>query len=387
MSSSAVRAIALAVPIVLVCVAASPALGQPTRELTKIQVPTPTPTPASKALLSGPKGLPVAVEGRLRAAGLDPADPQLKSKLASKYDDLRRSLPRAGGGMTTQPMNRVTTYGSPLLGSPPAGARAERILATAGPASLEIVNANLSIWEVGADIKVRGSQSYLPADIRYKVTGPCGLDVSGRMGSATGWLMCCFWHPDGSESMHLSGGYQGTWKLGGEGRTVTLALSAPGLPTATKTFNGVWGSFQHVVVTFTVDSAPPFVGANEAGLEASSAKLGGTGPRSNDGTPWAPTSGEDTLGLGVFLGAGYTVSETKVTEAHSKLDPPGYGAPDNAYRYARVTRPPQAGRLQTGVQWMYGPAESLSYTVRWTLLGPMGQRPLSTLPKSGPCDN
>jgi len=43
--------------------------------------------------------------------------------------------------------------------------------------------------------------------------------------------------------------------------------------------------------------------------------------------------------------------------------------------------------LQTGVRWHYGYGESLSYTIQWILKGPYGQRPLKTMPLSGPCDS
>ena len=93
------------------------------------------------------------------------------------------------------------------------------------------------------------------------------------------------------------------------------------------------------------------------------------------------------VGVGVNLGSGWSVTSTKIIAAHSVLDAPNDSTPDDSYRGASVTQPPSSGRLQTGVHWHYGVAESLSYTIEWQLQGPSGQRPLLTMPLGGPCDS
>jgi hypothetical protein len=93
------------------------------------------------------------------------------------------------------------------------------------------------------------------------------------------------------------------------------------------------------------------------------------------------------VALGVNLGAGYVVLDTKIAAVHSQLDAPYVTAPETSYRYARIKTKPDGGRITTVVEWMYGPAESLTYTIQWTLKGPLGQRPLLTMPLGGPCDS
>jgi len=96
--------------------------------------------------------------------------------------------------------------------------------------------------------------------------------------------------------------------------------------------------------------------------------------------------GEDILGSGIQLGAGY-VAKAEIIASHSVADLGGDASPDNTYRGASVSVQPQANRLQTTVKWHIGPGDSLQYQVRWTLTGPYGQRALMTMPKQGICDS
>jgi hypothetical protein len=332
--------------------------------------------------------LPPGLEQRLKSAGLDAGDPQLSTKLKGRHDAFRRLAKNAGGTVTAQPMSAKRTVHPPAA-APTPGLTLQRTVTPSGPPSLEILQASASPWEVSGRLKVRSPKTLAPSDVKYQLSGPCGLNGGGTLWKEDGAWVCCFYDEQGSEFMNLSSGYHGgdVWKLGGTGRTVTLTFSSPGLPSATKTFENVVGSYQQVKVTLVVDSAPPFLGSNQAGIQASNANFGGSGARSNDGAPWVATNGQDTLGLGIFLGKGYSVTDTKIVSAHSKLDAPGSTAAENAYRYAKIKTKPDAGRLQTVVDWMYGPGESLSYTIEWTLTGPMGQRPLTTMPLSGDCDS
>jgi hypothetical protein len=142
-------------------------------------------------------------------------------------------------------------------------------------------------------------------------------------------------------------------------------------------------------ITLLIDSAPPFMSANNYGFDKSRAHFSAPDTaRSDPGANLnATTSGEDTLGFGVNLGAGWSVKNTRIVSAHSGLDAPNNSEPDNVFRGAVVTQSPAAGRLQTVVRWHYGAFESLSYTIQWELEGPGGQRPLMTMPLGGPCDS
>jgi hypothetical protein len=138
--------------------------------------------------------------------------------------------------------------------------------------------------------------------------------------------------------------------------------------------------------TLTVGPAPPLLpAANDMGLVAAAFALASpTQTRFNGGA--TPMQGTDIIGVGVPLGAGYSVTAQVVT-AHSVADIGGDSSPDNQYRGAIATIQPGANRFETVIQWHIGPGDSLQYTVQWTFTGPLGQRPLLTMPLRGPCDS
>jgi hypothetical protein len=351
--------------------------------------PGPTPTAVLHAMPKsvGP-ALPAGLADRIKTHGLLATDPQLKSKLAALLESRGRARGNRGS-VVAQIVQGRGGYGEKNKASAPPDTKGRKTAPPSGPPTFEVTSAFLSPWDVDATLNVKAAKFYAAGEVTYKVSGPCGLDYGGPLESDGPLGLCCFVEENGAEKMFLRNysNHADKWRLGADGKTVTLTFAAAGLPNASKTFTGAIGAGQQVKVTLTVDAVAPFLGANAAGLQGANAKFGGTGPRSSDGEPWTPTTGEDSLGLGVFLGKGYKVTETKIVAAQSKLDAPGNTAPDNAYRYARVKTKPDADRLQTVVEWMYGPGESLSYTIEWTIVGPLGQRPLLTMPTSGPCDS
>jgi hypothetical protein len=135
-----------------------------------------------------------------------------------------------------------------------------------------------------------------------------------------------------------------------------------------------------------IGNAPPFIsGTNALGLLPSNSTFGQASvTRFNGGS--SDMTGDDNLGQGIALGAGYTGSAT-VVSATSVADVNGNSPPDNGYRGASVTIQPQSGRLQTQVHWHISPGDSLQYVVDWTLTGAAGQRAVSTMPLGGPCDS
>jgi len=349
--------------------------------------PGPAPTPGTLGPLPSLPGTKTkifsdAAIARLKAAGLDPGDPQLTQKLKTK---LLQSPGRGGkkAGISIQPSAKGSG-GRPY--TLPAGLGKGRTAPPSGPPSLTIDQLSLDPFRIAGLLKVRSGKFVNPGDISYRLQEPtCGVDVSGVL-EGGGSVVCCGVDADGTEWMSVEDFLGTPFVLGGKPRNVTATLTSSGLPAATKVFSNIWGRFQAVTITMTIDAQPPHLPANDFGITAANAKLGGSGPRASTGEPWTSTSGEDTIGLGVNLGAGYQVTETKITSAQSQLDPPGANSPENAYRFARIKTKPDGGRLQTVVDWMYGAGESLTYTIEWKLSGPMGQRPLSTMPSAGPCD-
>lgn len=338
-------------------------------------------------------GPPAPAQVRMRAVGIDPADARLAQKLKQRLEAMRaasagrrvflatRALPSGDGGSSRRALPSGLSHG-----------RKKGTLVAVGSIALADPPApHLSSYGIQARVKLHdrfleSPEAWEKSGISYRVTEPVsGLDSSGKL-EACFYFGCNGYDQNGDELMSVwSLPSTQRWAFGAKPRNVSLRLSAPGFTSFTRVFPVV-GDSQEVKITVAIDSAPPFLPSNAFGMQASSAQFGGTGARSSDGDPWTPTTGEDTLGFGVNLGAGYTVKSTKIVAAQSQLDPPGTTNPENAYRFAKVKTNPDGGRLQTVVEWMYGPGESLAYTIEWTLTGPMGQRPLMTMPASGPVD-
>jgi hypothetical protein len=143
--------------------------------------------------------------------------------------------------------------------------------------------------------------------------------------------------------------------------------------------------------SLTIGTDPPFyTQSNELNLGAKAFAFGlPTIKRLNNICPHnscAPIHGYDVIGLNVPLGAGYGAS-ARVVAAHSVLDLAGDSSPDNGYRGATVTTQPGGNRLETIVSWYLNPYESLQYEIQWVFDGPAGQRPVATMPLRGPCDS
>ncbi|PZR63428.1 MAG: hypothetical protein DLM53_01190 [Candidatus Eremiobacter antarcticus] len=131
--------------------------------------------------------------------------------------------------------------------------------------------------------------------------------------------------------------------------------------------------------------ATPAVSTNTYGIGASNATLEyPTTTRVGSGDWSHQTSGDDLIGVSVALEPGWTVTSAKITSANSTTTPTDY-SPDNTWRGASVTTAPTSD-MRTAVHWHYSGIDSLAYTLEWNLTGPVGQRPISTLAKSGSCD-
>jgi hypothetical protein len=149
-----------------------------------------------------------------------------------------------------------------------------------------------------------------------------------------------------------------------------------------------------VTIDATVDQSPAFAGAGtvdpwgSTGLGPGNATLEKPGvERVGDGTNYAAQmQGDDLLGTGLQLGAGWKVTSTRIKSAYSATAPSEL-APDDTWRGAVLKQGPQGSDMRTLVHWHYSGIDSLSYTVEWTLTGPAGQRPLMSMAAAGSCGN
>ena len=129
----------------------------------------------------------------------------------------------------------------------------------------------------------------------------------------------------------------------------------------------------------------PAVATNNYGVGGSNATLDYPGTARVGAGDWSKqTSGDDLIGSGIVLEPGWKVTSAAIISANSTAAPNDF-SPDNTWRGASVTTPPTSD-MRTIVHWHYSGIDSLTYTLEWTLTGPMGQRPISTMAKIGSCD-
>jgi hypothetical protein len=132
-------------------------------------------------------------------------------------------------------------------------------------------------------------------------------------------------------------------------------------------------------------TSTPAVATNNYGLGASNAAFEYPGTARVGSGDWSKqTSGDDLIGASIMLEPGWKVTGGSIISANSTTSPSDF-SPDNIWRGASVTTPPSSD-MRTIVHWHYSGIDSLSYTLEWTLTGPMGQRPFPTMAKIGSCD-
>lgn len=363
-----------------------------------------------------------ATKARLRGAGLDPGDPNLRGKLrarlrqaSSSYVAAHPSAIRLAPSLPSGPAHVQSAGGGGGQLASPAGGSPGRNLARAPIAtirSIQPIFMELDYWgqpvwpplsptmdpnkpngALGAYFALFSSPNDVPNPPKATLTyGPCGLPAT-----ATGMIVTGDSPNQGATAPQTKKHANGIWyyyveipRVGVGGSQQKVTVNADMGPVGSGSFTMTVLPWQATAkITLTIDASPPFLTSNPYGLAAKNGLFGSPGvARLDPGTnPTASTSGDDVVGLGVNLGTGWTVTSATITSAHSVLDAPNDSTPDNAYRGATITKQPSAGRLETGVHWHYGASESLSYTVEWGLAGPWGQRPLSTMPLSGSCDS
>jgi hypothetical protein len=148
-----------------------------------------------------------------------------------------------------------------------------------------------------------------------------------------------------------------------------------------------------VTIDLTIDHSPSVTGPGSVspwgstGLTGQNARLDSAGtPRVGTGDWTAKVQGTDLLGDGVGVGPGWVVTSTVIKSALSAAAPDDT-SPENPWRGASVTLKPQAGSLRTAVAWHYSGVDTLDYTIEWTLTGPLGVRPILTMAKHDSCED
>lgn len=361
-----------------------------------------------------------ATKARLRGAGLDPGDPNLRGKLrarlrqaSSSYVAAHPSAIRLAPSLPSGPSHvQSAGGGGGRLASPAGPGRNLARSPIATIRSIQPIFMELDYWgqplwpplsptmdpnkpdgALGAYFALFSSPNDVPDPPKATLTyGPCGAPAT-----ASGMIVTGDSPSQGASAPGPKHHGNGIWYyyveiprvgVGASQQKVTVNVDMGPVGSGSFTMTALpWQAAAKI--TLTIDASPPFLTSNAYGLAAKNGLFGNPGvARLDPGTnPTASTSGDDVVGLGVNLGTGWTITSATITSAHSVLDSPNDSTPDNAYRGAAITKQPSAGRLETGVHWHYGPSESLSYMIEWGLAGAWGQRPLSTMPLSGSCDS
>lgn len=380
------------------------------------------------------QGLSTAAAARLRSAGLNPADPtfsnQLRERLSGTAAAARPITWQVGTSPATDAAFRAAQQAvaqhvqnvSPSLRQALSGAAMRgRTLQARGVNSAAAVAAGIPLQTTGLFTiplgTAVGANLSMPNLYALTFNAPAGMSLPqtlNSLGKVHFSVPACQVQADAAASvwqlsspalstyaahLPLSVGNAGAFFLLLDDASDTAWMmplgASPHPGTLTFTYAGYIAQYSLTFTegqlnsephTLTVGPAPPLLPAtNDMGLVAAAFALASpTQTRFNGGA--TPMQGTDSIGIGVPLGAGYSVT-AQIVSAHSVADIGGDSSPDNEYRGAVATIQPGANRFETVIQWHIGPGDSLQYVVQWTFTGPLGQRPLLTMPLRGPCDS
>jgi hypothetical protein len=329
--------------------------------------------PASTADVTSPKLLSISPDRlqRLGAAGLRADDPQLNAHLqalaASRHGSLLRPAAKIAFPRVTP--GRQTTWSVTL----PAPA----LLRPAAQGPTPVVT-SLSLIG-GTIVAIKGSNL---------MTSGGTPDVTPNLSIAN-----CGEHPLRAltDSIFLTPTSNELYFAGpGVPENETAQLSA--------TVNGVTTTPQSL--TYPVQIQPPPGGGYSVyvdytspyyvqpdGMGQGPASFSTTGSHISTNFSDPTVTGTDTLGIGTNLANGWTVT-AQIAGVHSYMDAPGDDGSNDAYRSAKIVQQPTSGRLETKVAWSYEGGESISYQITWFFSnGPIGTRPVSTMPKQTTCSD
>jgi hypothetical protein len=345
------------------------------------------PTPSAKAKLSSTV-LESRSAARIRAKGLDPADPNIKTILEalavadsrvkrplatfrtlSTVASSRQVVPKSGGGSspgdtTVKSRTKIHPGEAPKLTTLMGGS----LDVTRAHETRSLAEATYALGEFAAGAQNVGVQVDL---------GSCGVFrydsrleyLRGGTGNGVGPPMVQVWFPSNP-----------VWANRQPGE---LRIVIDGLPSNPLSINtGDYWSETHVAAAMIVNGVPHFSGDGGVGLTAGQMITPG-GPRVSTAPDYqggTGATGVDELGAGIYLLNGYT-ARARIVSAHSYMDAANYSAPSDSYRGATIQQQPDANRLLTRVAWSYSAGESIDYVIEWTLTGSPRKRPLSSMPK------
>jgi hypothetical protein len=230
------------------------------------------------------------------------------------------------------------------------------------------------------------------ADLEYSVPD-CGIDVHSagdfyrwdQSGPSIG-SMIKMTPPKGSYLVFFNT-LNAPWPilpLGSHSHSGTLTVRAKNVTSSPRQVTYAPASFDQPLGPVTVDTDAPFIEPNALGITADNSTFSQASvERINTGD--ADMSGDDYIGQRVQTAPGYSLTASIL--ASRSVSDINDTSPDNAYRGASIKAQPQGNRLETVVHWHVSPGESLQYVLGWDALGPVGQRPLLSMPTSGPCDS
>jgi hypothetical protein len=369
---------------------------------------------ASPVATATPAPVPPAVLERLKSAGLDARAPDFTSRLKALAAQTGPAYVRSHVLSTAPVAVRKASppRPSPLTASAAAGAA--RRLNKALPLTLTKGSIAFQIWDVNhtpSDLSSTPLAS--PVPWAFLVFVEQKVEISGS-GSMTLSLGCAGLRSSAHALVVEAFGdfFKGTpwyfpslgdaypyWVLPDDFPPFAIGKKRSG--TISITFDGVNASAPAsflpteatVTIDVTIDHTPALGGVGtvspwgSTGLASKNALLQNPAtPRVGNGDWTSSLKGNDLVGDGVQVTPGWTITSTTIKSALSAAAPQDT-SPENSWRGAKVTLPPQAGTLRTGVAWHYSGVDTLDYTVEWTLTGPLGVRPLLTMAKHDACED
>jgi hypothetical protein len=317
---------------------------------------------------------------RLRAKGFRADDPALKSKLktlANKHAHDLRNKPRRHAKSIRSIRVSMIALGTPIR----SGIKTPT--SSSGPPHLT------NAWVFGGRVTLVGmGLNSIPNGSTVPVTlhlGNCGIsNTTGEYGGSGSYAA-----PLGVKGIVYP---YAIVPMDGTNGSATATASVGGANTNAVTLpyrQTILNGFDYGVSVAILDTPPQLdnLGVNSSGFVQGTTVLYSTSAPRISTTPFVASSagsGTDILGRGIFLENGYTAS-AKILWASSYMDNPDFTSPCDQDRCASISSQPANGRLETEVQWSYQAGESISYAIEWDFTGPAFFRPISTMPKQGPC--
>lgn len=318
---------------------------------------------------------------RLRAAGLDPSDAALSSKLRALHDSAFANFQNFARAL------QAGTIGQQISKQNASAARHRT-----APPKVAFVGTDLPPNVLGWEINTGEAQTLQIKGAHLHATDGSVSTITFDLGNC-GSITLPDVGPSGAPFVRVDLAPVPFSPLNSVINGVELHvgrfsadLLATYQPPVAQLF-GIFRSFQsanQLTSNVAVASIPPSITSDPALTSSGVSALGMPVSRVSVNPSDPTVSGTDVFGVGTTLLNGFT-AQASIVQSVSQLDVNNNHPASDAYRGATVSTQPQQGRLETRVAWFYSGGESLAYTLRWTLTGPLGYRPLSSMPKEGFC--